>query len=141
MSGGGVGGITVRITAVRHGVAHEGGSRRTVEVADVMLGVSGCVGDLQVMPGRLDLLAATQHMKVRFGHCRELAPERTHLVAIYLRRTGDELLRRRHVARSTLVHVDPAPRPAPHDRARGAGMVEVDVRQKQRLHVVKGEST
>ena len=61
-----------------------------------------------------------------------VAPEPLHVVAVEPRRAGDELRGVDDVPRAALVDGDHEVRPAAHERAGRAGVVEVDVRQQDR---------
>ena len=65
----------------------------------------------------------------------ERAPERVHPVAVQPRGAGQQFRRVDHVRRAALVHVDPDVRHAGQDSARGAGVIEVDVRQQDLPHL------
>ena len=77
-------------------------------------------------------LAAAQHAQVALRNRDDLAPEPLHVVAVDPRRAVDQLRRVEEVSRAALVDPDLGLRPAPHERAGGAGMIEVDVRQQDR---------
>jgi hypothetical protein len=63
------------------------------------------------------------------GHRPEFAPEPIHLVAPQAGRAGDEPIGGHQVRCALLVHVHAQPRILMHQRAGGAGVVEMDVRQ------------
>ena len=75
--------------------------------------------------------ALRDDLEVRFGHRDHLAPQLVELVAVDLARAELEHLRERQVERALLGDVHPQLRVLPHEQARGAGVVEVDVREEQ----------
>ena len=116
-------------------VADERPAAGLVEVADVVGGVAGRVLDPE---GAFDVtLAAGQHAQVGLRHRDHLAPQRAQalLSPVQAPRARDELRRVDHVRCPALVDVDREVRPAAHQRARRAGVVEVDVRQQQRARL------
>src|SRR5829696_1428061 len=119
-------------------VADERGAGRLVQVAHVMPGVARRVLDAEVVEHGL---AAAQHVHVRLRHRHHLAPQPREplLAAVEPRGAGDEPLRRGHVRRPALVHVDGHVGPAPHQRAGRAGMVEVDVGEQDRARPLVAE--
>jgi hypothetical protein len=97
--------------------------------------VTGGVGDLE--PGHC--LAAAQHAKVRFGDRANLAPQAIHVVAVEPRRTREQLRRVDEMRRAALVHPDLHVGPALDERPDGAGVVEVDVGQRDRARPLVAE--
>ena len=89
--------------------------------------VAGRVRDLEALDG----LAALQSPQPVLGHRHELAPEPVHVVAVELGGALEQLRGIHHVRRSALVHVDHELREALRERAGGARVVEVDVRQQE----------
>ena len=130
MSGGGVGGMTKSLGRNAHGghVADEGAAARRMEVADVVGGVPGRVGDLEAE----HLLAAAQRIEVLLRHRSDLAPEPLHLIAVETLGARQQLRGIGQVTGAALVHVDRELGPAPHQVARGPGVVEMDVGEQQR---------
>ena len=113
-------------------VADERPAGVVVEVADVVGGVAGGVLDAE---GVLDPgLAALEHPQVLLRDRDDLAPQprQALLAAVEPRRARDEPLGVDEVLGAALVDVDRQVGPAAHERARGAGVVEVDVGQQQR---------
>ena len=112
-------------------VAHVGHAARLVQVGDVVRGVPRRVLDAEVPEHRLP---APQDVHVRLGHRNHLAPRlpQPRLAAVQPRGARDEPLGRGHVARPALVDIDRQIRPAPHQRAGRARVVEVDVGEEDR---------
>ena len=116
-------------------VADEGDAAVAVEEADVVGGVSRRVGDLELAIRRLDAFPAGEDPHVGLRHRQEGPPERVHLVAVQPRGAGQQFRRVDHVRRAPLVDVDRDVRVLAQQRAGGAGVIEMDVRQQQRAHV------
>ena len=102
-----------------------------VEVADVVGGVARRVLHVEAEHG----LAAGQDLEVLLGDRDDLAPglAQALLPAVQPRGARDELLGIGHVRRAAFVYVHVEVGPAAHERARGAGMVEVDMGEEQRF--------
>ena len=137
MSGGGVGATTQLLGRDAHAgdVADAARRRCLVQVADVVGGVAGRVGDAEA----LDALVAVQHAQVGLGHRHDLAPQAVELLAVQAPRAGHQALGVDHVRRAALVDVDRQLGPAAHERAARAGVVEVDVGQQQRARTLVAE--
>ena len=122
----------------QHGgdVADEGRAGLLVEVADVVGGVAGGVGDAQAE----HRLAAGEGPDVLLGDGDDLAPEHLHRVAVEPLGAGQEARRVDQVGGAELVDVDRGLGPAPHDRAGRRRVVEVDVGEddRRRLLAVQG---
>ena len=83
-------------------VADEGGAAVLVQVADVVGGVAGGVGDAHPT----HRLAAAEHVHVGLRHRHDLAPEPLHLVAVEALGAGQQLRGVDQVRGAALVHVD-----------------------------------
>ena len=121
-------------------VADERPAGVLVEVADVVGGVAGGVLDAE---GVLDPgLAALEHPQVLLRDRDDLAPQprQALLAAVEPRRARDEPLGVDEVLGAALVDVDRQIGPAAHERARGAGVVEVDVGQQQRARALPADA-
>ena len=141
MSGGGVGASVYglgRDDDAGH-VADERPAGLLVEVADVVGGVAGRVLDPE---GALDpRLPALEDAQVLLRDRDDLAPQprQAVLAAVQARGAGDEPLGVDEVLGPALVDVDRQVGPAAHERARGAGVVEVDVGQEQGLRLLPAD--
>ena len=80
------------------------------------------------------------NVDVLLGHRRELAPELVERVSVEAACAGVELARVDEVRRSDLRHVHLEAGVLAHERARGARVVEVDVREQQVADVGQGET-
>ncbi len=105
------------------------------EVAHMMRRVARCVRHLEVAAGDSDPLATAQRDDRMGRHGQHVAPQAIHLVAVQPRRAGHELRRIDHVRRAPLVHVHAQRRLLLQERARRAGVIEMDVREHNRCHV------
>ncbi len=103
-----------------------------MEVRDVVAGVTRGVGD----PKALDPLSAAESDDVLGRHRHNLAPEALHVVAVEAGGAREQLRRLHQMRRPDLVHEDAQLRELIDQRARCAGVVEVNVRQEQRLRLV-----
>jgi hypothetical protein len=144
MSGGGVGGMTNGAGPVRRSrvdaadVADEREAALRIEVGDVMRGVTRCVGHLETPSGRVDFLAARERRDVRRRHRHHRPPQPVHVgVAVDARGAGHQLRRVDHVRRAAFVDEHADVRMLAHQRASRAGMIEVDVRQQDRLDLAR----
>ena len=108
-------------------VADEGGAALLVQVADVVGGVAGGVGDAHAE----HRLAAAEDLHVGLGHRHDLAPEALHLVAVEALGAGQQLRGVDQVRGAALVDVDLEVGPAPHQRPGRGGVVEVDVGEER----------
>ena len=108
-------------------VATERGAGALVEVGDVVRGVPRRVRDAPVA----DRLAAGQHAQVALRDRDDIAPQPVEVVAVQPSRARHEPLRVGEVRRAALVDPYLEVRPAAHQRAGGARVVEVDVGQQQ----------
>jgi hypothetical protein len=86
------------------------------------------VGDLVAIEHRL---AAGEHVQILLGHRQHLPPEPLHPIPVEALGAVVQPLRIGEMPRAALVDVDGQLGPAPHQRARGAGVVEVDVGEQQ----------
>ncbi len=89
--------------------------------------MAGRVGDAHP----LDRLAAGERVDVLLRHGNHLAPEPIHLLAVQATGAREQLRRIDQVARAALVDIDAQVGKPPHERARGAGVVEVDVGEQE----------
>ena len=96
-----------------------------VEVADVMARVAGA------REGREPERLVADDVDVLARHRRELAPEPVEVVAVEPPRAALEPARVDEVRRADLGDVHLQARVLAHEHARGAGVVEVDVREQQ----------
>ena len=99
-------------------------------------GVAGCVGDEEAE----HLLPARERAQVLLGHRRHLTPEPIHLVAVELAGAGEKLGGIGQVTGAAPVDVDGQLREAPHQAARGARVVEVDVGEQEGAWLLAAES-
>ena len=90
------------------------------------------------VPGRVrdvpavDRLAAAQHPQRPLGHRHDLAPQAVEVLAVQALGRSDEPGRVGEVLGAALVDPDLDVGPLAHERAGGARVVEVDVREQQR---------
>ena len=108
-------------------VADEGVAARFVEVGDVVARVTRGVGD----PKALDPLAAAEGDDVGGRHGKHLAPEALQVVPIQPACAPEQLRRVDQMRRPDLVHVDTQLREPADERARGAGVIQVDVGEQR----------
>ena len=113
------------------GVAHERHAARLVEVADVVRGVAGRVGDVPRAAARRHRLAAAADHQVALRHRRHFTPQAVHRVAVQPRRAVEQLRGVHQVRRAALVHHDLDPGVTAQDRPRRPGVVEVNVREQE----------
>ena len=140
-SGGGVGGMHVRApdSPDAGGVANERDAARRVEVADVMRRVAGRVRDLQLAAAPRNRLAAGEHADARPGpgrnspHSRSMSPRTAAWRSQAASRDRSCAARRARARR-------PRCRILAHERARRAGVIEVDVGEQQLPHVAERDA-
>ena len=138
MSGGGVGGTMRSDGGMRTAATSptKAVPRLLVQVADVVGGVAGGVGD----PHSAD---AARRPARGFTFCRgdrqDLAPQVLHLVAVEALGAGQELRGVDQVRGAALVDVDLEVGPAAHQRAGRRGVVEVDVGEQERPRPLPAE--
>lgn len=106
----------------------ECGACRLVEIADVVLGMAGCVGDLP----RAFALAALQDPQVLLRYRDDLSPEHVEMLPEGLARAGDQTGRVGDVGCSALVNPYFGVGIALDQPAGTAGMIEMDVGQEDR---------
>jgi hypothetical protein len=82
-------------------------------------------------PCRLDALTPFEHRQIRRRHGLEPSPQTIHVVTVQPCRARQQLCRVGHVRRPLRVHEDPDMWMGSHDRAGGAGVIEMDVREQQ----------
>ena len=104
---------------------------RLVEVGHVVARVARDVGDAK----SLDLLPAAQRDDVGGRHGQHLAPEALHVVAVQPACALQQLLRIDEMRRPDLVHVHAQVREPLDERARRAGVIEVDVGEEERARL------
>ncbi len=151
MSGGGVGGRTTRPLGRQMPAASPTKAIRAAgrEVTDVMPGVAG-------RPDPLEIVADNGEMFGGFGgsrpeppsrpasgprHRPHVAPESLHVGAVQTGGAGEELRGIGQVGGAPLVHVHDRARTLGRERAHGAGVIEVDMREQNGPHIRHGEST
>ena len=83
----------------------------------------------------LDLLSPTQRDDVCGRHGQHLPPEALHVVAVQPARALQQLLRIDEVRRPDLMHVYAKLREPLDERARGAGVIEMDVGEEERARL------
>ena len=97
--------------------------------------VSGCVRHVKLAARRSEALVACKHGDRLARHGSHLAPQPIHRVAVQPCGARQQLRRIDQVRRARFVDEHAQPRIVAHERARGARMIEMDVRQQQRRHV------
>ena len=112
-------------------VAGEHGVALRVVEGDVMRGVTRRMKRDQRAIATCQLRAIVEHRDALGGAGLEGAPERVHPVAIDARGARDQLGRIDHVTRAGWVHEQSRIRQHSEERARRAGMVEMDVRHDE----------
>ena len=85
----------------------------------------------------LDMLAAGQHAQPVSGHRTEFAPKAIHVGAVKPCGAGQQLGWINHVGCAALVHVGDGARKAVQQRPRRTRMIQMDVRQQQRVDVLE----
>ena len=109
------------------GVAHEGHSRRDVEVRVVVARVTGCIHGLKGRGPQCDLVAVRQRDDSLLGNRIDSTPHPLHGVAVDARRARPQLRRVDEMADAHLVNRDARLGEMPGQSSRRPGVVEVDM--------------
>ncbi len=115
------------------GITDKRNAFRRIKVRDVMGSVAGSIEHLQLPGAKRKSFASLQHVKIIFGHRPKLAKEALHIVAVKTRGACQQIRRIDHVSCAAIVHINLQMRIFLEKGTGRAGVVEVNVRQENRM--------
>ena len=116
-------------------ITHESVSGGRFEPGDMMRGVTRRIKNLKAASAERNILAAFQRDNVFAGHWKKFAEAGFHAGIVKAASAGEKLRRIRHVASAQFVDVNTQARIFAQERAGSAGMIQVDVSEKERIQV------
>lgn len=121
-------------------VADESDSFCGIEIANVMPGVAGGVEDIELARPDGEGLASFEDTEIFPRNREEFAVQAAHLVAVEAAGAFEKLHGISHVRRAERMHVHGEARILADERARGSGVVEMDVGEKDGVEVGDGKT-
>src|ERR1700676_2810939 len=122
------------------GVSDEGNAAVVVEIADMVGGVPRGIDHVELAHSEGEGLAAFEDAKIFRRHREGLAEQARQVGTPQAGRAGEQLRRVGHVRRAVFMDVHGKPRIFSDERAGSAGVVQVNVGQKNRVQIGGGKA-
>jgi len=122
-------------------IADEGNAFRLVEVADVVRGVPGRVDDLELAQAESEIFSSLEDAQIFRRNGKSFAEQELQIVGPETLGAGEEFGRVDHVRRAILLYIDGKPWIFADEGACSAGVVQVDVRQKNGVEIAHADAT
>ena len=128
----------VSFNADAGGIANKRDAFRRLKVGHVMGGVTGSIEHKQLLRAKRKSFTPLERVEIMFGHRQKVAEQTLHIVTVQALGAGQQAGRVSHVNCSPSVNKNLQMRILLEKRAGGAGVVEVNVREENRLEVADG---
>ena len=119
-----------RVARVHH-------ARTPIAVTHMVRGVARGIRHVEQGAADIQHVFVGRHHEIGGWHRRELPPQTVHLIPVEPRRAREQLRGVHQVRRASLMHVHLHVRMLADDRPRRSGVIEMDVRQQQPVHVTR----